>query len=69
MTAITPLEATWRQLAGVWGVETILDPKSAGEDLDAEDAVRAALESGAVKPGDKIVVTDGVSMSVVIAEG
>ncbi len=69
VTAITPFETTWRQLAAVWGVEAVLDPKSAGEDLETEAVVRAALKSGAVKPGDKVVVTDGVSMSVVTAEG
>ncbi len=67
--AITPSEATYRQLAATWGVEPVFDPKSAGKDLPPEAAVRAALESGAVKPGDKVVVTDGVSMSVVTAEG
>lgn len=67
--AITPSEATYRQLAAAWGVEPLFDPKSAGKDLPPEAAVGAALESGAVKPGDKVVVTDGISMSVVTAEG
>ena len=66
--AITPSEATYRQLAAAWGVEPVFDPMSAGKDLPPEAAVRGALESGAVKPGDKVVVTDGVSMSVVTAE-
>ncbi|HML95747.1 MAG TPA: pyruvate kinase [Thermodesulfobacteriota bacterium] len=69
VTAITPSEETYRQLAAVWGVEPVFDPKSAGRDLPPKEAVRAALESGAVRPGDKVVVTDGVSMSVVTAEG
>lgn len=69
VTAITPSEATYRQLAAVWGVEPVFDPKSAGEDLEPEAAMRTALDLGAVKPGDKVVVTDGVSMSVVTAEG
>ena len=69
VTAITPSGATWSRLAGVWGVEAILDPRSAGEDLETEALIRVAVKSGAVKPGDKVVVTDGVSMSVVIAEG
>ena len=66
--AITPSEATYRRLAAAWGVEPVFDPKSTGQDLPPEAAVGAALESGAVKPGDKVVVTDGVSMSVVTAE-
>lgn len=69
VTAITPSETTYRQLAAVWGVEPVFDPESAGKDLPPEAAMRTALDLGAVKPGDKVVVTDGVSMSVVTAEG
>ncbi|MCC6713501.1 MAG: pyruvate kinase [Candidatus Dadabacteria bacterium] len=69
VTAITPSEETYRQLASVWGVAPVFDPESAGRDLPPEAAVRAALDSGAVKPGDKVVVTDGVSMSIVTVEG
>ncbi len=58
--ALTPSRATARQLALAWGVYPVVVPDVANEEEMAEVACRAALDEGAARPGDRIVIAAGV---------
>lgn len=58
--AVTPVLATLRRLALVWGVEPVLMPSVRNTDEMLGAASQAALQSGLAQPGDLIVITAGV---------
>lgn len=59
IVAVTHTEATWRQLCLTWGVRPVLvAPMTDLDDLVAR-GVRSAVEVGAARPGDLVVVTAG----------
>jgi len=62
IVAVTHTPSTWRQLALVWGVRPALVDRV--RDLDALVAlgVRAAVELGAARVGDQVVVTAGLPL-------
>jgi pyruvate kinase len=57
--AVSPLEATQRRLALVWGVECVLVPNFTNTDKMLEQSV-AAVQPLGLNPGDKMVITAGV---------
>lgn len=58
--AVTPVPATTRRLALVWGVQPTLMPAVRSTDEMLAAASQAALRSGLVQPGDLVVITAGV---------
>ncbi|MBQ7908139.1 MAG: pyruvate kinase [Elusimicrobiaceae bacterium] len=58
--SLTPKLTTARHMALVWGVTSILVKDLENFDDISTEAKRAALASGLVKPGQKIVVTAGI---------
>ena len=58
--AVTPVPATLRRMALVWGVEPVLMPSVRNTDEMLGAASQAALQSGLARPGDLIVITAGV---------
>lgn len=60
--ALTPIAATARRLAMVWGLHCVLT--SDAEDLDemVEKACRIAFREGFAKPGQRIIVSAGVPL-------
>ena len=59
IVALTPNEGTLRRLALVWGCLPIRIRAARGTDDLIELAARSALDSGAVAPGDLVVMTVG----------
>jgi len=62
--AATPQENTYRRLALNWGVVPILSGRMKNTDEMIESTLRAALISGLVKRGEKVVITAGVPVGV-----
>ncbi|MCS6807080.1 MAG: pyruvate kinase [Acidobacteriota bacterium] len=62
--APTPLEKTYRRLALVWGVTPILSEEMRNTDEMIDKAFAAALKSGLVQPGQRVVITAGVPVGV-----
>lgn len=62
--AVTPLESVMTRLAVVWGVFPVkkVAPRSLDEVLESARAV--ALETGVAAPGDLVVITAGLPLSV-----
>lgn len=58
--AVTPVPATLRRLALVWGVQPALMPAVRTTDEMLGAACQAALQSGLAQPGDLLVITAGV---------
>jgi pyruvate kinase len=58
--AVTPIPATLRQLALVWGVQPTLMPAVRNTDEMLGAASQAALQSGLAQLGDLLVITAGV---------
>ena len=56
---ITTNKKTWRKLALSWGVTPVLSEEFTSMDVLFYHAKRAAIESGLVKKGDRIVITGG----------
>jgi len=61
--AVTPLPATQRRLALVWGVEAALAPSTHTNDDMLAAAAPAVLKAGIGQPGDLIVITAGVPVA------
>ena len=57
--ALTPVEATRRQLALVWGVEPFLLPELEDADQMVADADALLKQRGRVQPGDAVVIVGG----------
>jgi pyruvate kinase len=62
--ALTPSWATGRALALVWGVEPQVVPDPASIEDMAGLALRIALASGAVRSGERFVLTAGTAVGV-----
>jgi pyruvate kinase len=62
--APTPLEKTYRRLSQVWGVTPILSESMANTDELIAKALSAALESGLVHHGQRVVITAGAPVGV-----
>ncbi len=62
--APTPLEETYRRLSLVWGVVPILSESMANTDEMISKALSAALESGLVHRGQRVVITAGAPVGV-----
>lgn len=62
--APTPLEKTYRSLALIWGVVPILGESIKDTDEIVDRAFQAALESGLVKKGQRVVITTGAPVGV-----
>ncbi len=57
--ALTPNDATYRALALLWGVRPMITGAAVSVDEVERAAVRAALDSGAARSGDRLVITAG----------
>jgi pyruvate kinase len=62
--APTPLEKTYRSLALIWGVVPVLGEGIKDTDEIVDRAFKAALESGLVKKGQRVVITAGAPVGV-----
>jgi len=62
--ATTPLEKTYRNLALTWGVIPILGESIKDTDEIVDRAFKAALKSGMVKKGQRVVITAGTPVGV-----
>ena len=62
IVALTPIAATGRRLAVVWGLHCVLT--SDAEDLDemVEKACRIAYKEGFAKPGQRVIISAGVPL-------
>lgn len=60
IVASTPSDKVKRKLCLVWGVHSVLVPKTTGTDEMVGKAVSAALKEHLIKCGDLVVVTAGV---------
>jgi pyruvate kinase len=62
--AATPVEKTYQRLALVWGVTPMLIESVRNTDDMIDKVFSAALRSGLVQPGQRVVVTAGVPVGV-----
>jgi pyruvate kinase len=62
--APTPLEKTYRRLALIWGVVPVLGESIKDTDEIVDIAFKAALKSGLVKKGQRVVITAGAPVGV-----
>ena len=62
--ALTPLQATWRRLALVWGTVPVLTGNPGSTDEAMQRVPEIALGTGLVRSGDSIVITAGIPMGV-----
>lgn len=63
--SVTPLVATARRLAPVWGVHSVVSATEADDEASmTELACEAVLREGFADPGDSIVITAGVPFGV-----
>ncbi|MEZ5924910.1 MAG: pyruvate kinase [Hyphomicrobiaceae bacterium] len=60
--ALTPIPATGRRLAIVWGLHCVLTSDAANQTEMVEKACRIAIEESFAKPGDRIIITAGVPL-------
>jgi pyruvate kinase len=60
--ALTPVPATARRLALVWGLHCVLTEDAKNLDDVAERACRIAFREGYAQPGHRIVVTAGLPL-------
>lgn len=62
--AATPVESVYRQLALAWGVIPVRVPYTQNTDELVQEALEAALETGAIRPGDLVVISAGIPAGV-----
>ena len=60
IVALTPNEPVRRQLALVWGVQTLVVPQYSGTDEMLDVVSRALIDAALAAPGDLIVVSAGI---------
>ncbi len=60
--ALTPIPATGRRLAIVWGLHCVLTSDAANQTEMVEKACRIAVEEGFAKQGDRVIITAGVPL-------
>jgi len=61
---MTPAAETLRRLALSWGVLPVMIKASDSQDALEAEAIRLAVESGHVKPGETVVITAGLPLHV-----
>lgn len=61
--AVTPDKKVQRQLMIQWGVTPVLCRTASDSETMIQNAVKVALDSGAVKMGDKVVMCAGIPLS------
>lgn len=64
VVAVTPDRTVARQLCLVWGVRPLVAPSRASIDETIDEAIQCALQAGAIKQGDLVVITAGVPVGV-----
>ena len=57
--AVSPVEATVRMLAMVWGVTAVIGEQRGSVEERYEEAMDAARENGLVNEGDRVILTGG----------
>ena len=57
--AVSPIEATVRMLAMVWGVTAVTGEQRGSVEERYEEAMEAARENGLVNDGDRVILTGG----------
>ena len=62
--APTQLEKTYQSLSLVWGVIPILFKAGRDTDETIQNTIQAALNSGLVKKGEKVVITAGIPIGI-----
>ena len=60
----TPYEKTYHQMSLVWGVTPVMANYKYDIEVLFDHCVRRALARGAVKEGDKIVITAGIPLDI-----
>lgn len=64
IVAVTPHAKTVRRMQLLWGVEAVLGVQSHNSDDMVTNSVNSALQAGAIKEGDLIVLTAGVPVGL-----
>jgi pyruvate kinase len=62
--ALTPVTATYRRLALVWGVVPVFTGAPGSTDEAMQRVPSIALATGLVRPGNRLVITAGIPMGV-----
>jgi pyruvate kinase len=60
--ALTPIPATARRLALVWGLHCVLTEDAKDLDDMVSRAARIAVDEGFAEPGQRIIITAGVPL-------
>jgi pyruvate kinase len=63
IVGVTPHEASYRQLALIWGVAPVLIGPMTDTDTMMQATIEAAQQKRFVKPGDRVVLTAGVPVN------
>jgi pyruvate kinase len=64
IVAVTPSFSTWRELALVWGVTSLLIPLSKDLEDSVTETIAAAQREGMISAGENVVFTSGVPLGV-----
>jgi len=62
IVAVTPREATWRQLCLSWGVFPLLAPPLKDTDHMLRVVEEEVLKAGMLKHGDRVIITSGTPL-------
>ncbi|KJS15850.1 MAG: pyruvate kinase [Peptococcaceae bacterium BRH_c4b] len=64
ITAVTPVHKVMRKMSLIWGVYPIYMERARDTDSMISSAIEMSLNEGVINPGDLVVVTAGVPVSV-----
>lgn len=64
IVAVTPHAKTVRRMQLLWGVQAVLGVRSYNSDDMVANTVNSALQAGAIKEGDLVVITAGVPVGL-----
>jgi pyruvate kinase len=62
--ALTPSFSTWRELALVWGVCSLICPFTTDVEESVSNSLSIVQEEGLIKGGDNVVFTSGIPLGV-----
>lgn len=62
--ALTPSFSTWRELALVWGVYSLICPFTTDVEESVSNSLSIVQEEGLIKGGDNVVFTSGIPLGV-----
>lgn len=62
--ALTPSFSTWRELALVWGVYSLIGPFTTDVEESVSNSLSIVQEEGFIKGGDNVVFTSGIPLGV-----